>query len=321
MKVGKNITGFAIAIAWPQTYCKEPGAWYDPVTRWLGISRNNYYRAGHAALVLIEGNGDIWHYFDFGRYHAPFRHGRVRSGVTDHELRMMTVPKVSADGTTIHNFSDILTELQLNEGCHGEGRLYASYCHIDFQAAFQKALQLQNAGPLPYGPFIRNGSNCSRFVNTVIRAGKPKWKFWLRLRYIVPLTPTPMNNVNSLEHKTILPVIRSTVPFKPLRSLNREELLSTMPQPGRGPGIPENAQWLSGEGAGSWFFFNTDQGTLNVTRYSPDGKVECNGVFEGTGIGHITSGDQFTVDYPSDCNKVLLKNGTRKLRFTRKRKE
>ncbi len=46
-------TGFAIALAWPQTYCKQPGAWYDPITLLLGINKNNYYKVGHAALVLI----------------------------------------------------------------------------------------------------------------------------------------------------------------------------------------------------------------------------------------------------------------------------
>ena len=82
----KESNGIAIALAWPQTYCKEPGAWYDPVTRRLGISRNNYYRAGHAALVLIERDGEQCHYFDFGRYHAPYQHGRVRSAVSNHDM-------------------------------------------------------------------------------------------------------------------------------------------------------------------------------------------------------------------------------------------
>jgi len=319
MNPGRNIDGFAIALAWPGTYCKEPGAWYDPVTRRLGVNRYNYYRAGHAALVLVDRNRERCHYFDFGRYHAPLWHGRVRSGVTDHDLEMRTVPKISDDGNSIKNFNEILSELQQNAACHGEGALFASYTPIDFRSAYEKALEMQSASPLPYGPFVPDGSNCSRFVNTVIRAGKPKWLSGLRLKYFVPLTPTPMNNVNSLQCKTIVPVMRSTVPFKPFRRLNREELLSTLPQPERHPDVPSGAQWLSGEGAGSWFAFEAGETALKVTRYSPDGKLECGGVFEGAGIGHVASGDQFTVDYPSNCNQVLLKNGTKTLLFTRKR--
>jgi hypothetical protein len=315
----KNRDGFAIALAWPATYCKEPGAWYDPVTRRLGVNRYNYYRAGHAALVLVDRNTKRCHYFDFGRYHAPLWHGRVRSGVTDHDLEMRTIPKISDDGSSIENFNEILSELQQNAACHGEGALYASYTSIDFHSAHQKALELQSAGPLPYGPFVPGGSNCSRFVNTVIRAGKPNWLSGLRLKFFVPLTPTPLNNVNSLQCKTIVPVMRSTAPFKPFRRLNREELLSTLPQPERHAGIPESAQWLSGEGAGSWFVFAVKEGALEVTRYSPDGKLECRGEFEGAGIGTVASGDQFTIDYSSNCNQLLLKNGTQTLLFTRKR--
>ncbi len=170
---GKNHTGFVIALAWPQTYCKEPGAWYDRFTRWLGINRNNYYMAGHAALVLIEGTGEKCHYFDFGRYHAPFQHGRVRSAVTDHDLELKTLPQISRDGKTIQNFRIILDELQQNPGYHGEGALYASYTNVDFQKAYGRALEMQQPGPIPYGPFLRKGSNCSRFVNSVNIAGDP----------------------------------------------------------------------------------------------------------------------------------------------------
>ncbi|MEX0980728.1 MAG: DUF6695 family protein [Bacteroidales bacterium] len=317
MRTAENRRGFAIAVAWPATYCKEPGDWYDPVTRWLGVNRYNYYRAGHAALVLIDIDNKQCHYFDFGRYHSPLWHGRVRSGVTDHDLEIRTVPVISEDGHSIENFREILEELQQNAACHGEGKLYASYVAVNFQLTHQKALEMQLASPLSYGPFVRGGSNCSRFVNTVIRAGRPGLKQALRLKYLVPLTPTPLNNVNSLQHRTVLPVMRSTVPFTPFRRLNREELLSTLPQPEKHPGIPGGAQWLSGEGAGSWFVFDAGEGALKVTRYSPDGKVECRGLYEGAGISHVTSGGHFTVDYPSDCEKILLKNGIRKIRFTR----
>ena len=73
-----HTTGFAIALAWPETYCKQAGSWYEFITAALGINRNNYYKAGHAALVLVDGINKTCHYFDFGRYHSPFQHGRVK---------------------------------------------------------------------------------------------------------------------------------------------------------------------------------------------------------------------------------------------------
>ena len=218
----KKYTGFAIAIAWPQTYCKQPGSWYDPLTLRLGFNKNNYYRAGHAALVLIDTENKKCHYFDFGRYHAPFQHGRVRGSETDHELRMKTTALISADNTSVLNFREILSELQQNKACHGEGELNASYGQVDFQAAYNKAYQMQQASPIPYGPFRFRGSNCSRFVNTCILAGKPHWKSRLRLKYFVPLTPTPMNNVNSLEHSLVLPAQLNETPFCPTNKLDNK---------------------------------------------------------------------------------------------------
>lgn len=307
MRMAERFTGFAIALAWPQTFCKQPGSWYDPVTRWLGINRNNYYRAGHAALVLVDGIHARCHYFDFGRYHAPFKHGRVRSAETDHDLEMKTIPKISENGKAILNFHEILKELQLNPACHGEGPLHASYGPIDFDAALNKALQMQSESPTPYGPFISGGSNCSRFVNTVILSGKPGLFSRIRLKYLIPLTPTPLNNVHALHHRTSVDVLRVQVPFLPVLPLSRPELTSTLPQPVRHPAIPGNAQWLSGEGAGSWFAFSFEEDILKVTRYSPDGTIECRGNYKGPSEGFLRVDKEVIVDYPSNCKEVVLK--------------
>lgn len=317
MKVKTATNGFAIALAWPSTYCKEPGSWYDPVTRRMGISKNNYYQAGHAALVLIDCNNLKCHYFDFGRYHSPFKHGRVRSAETDHGLFMKTIPEISKDRKFILNYKEILGELQQNHECHGDGVLYSSYCEISFKSAYQMALQMQLNSPLPYGPFISTGSNCSRFVNTVIRSGSPGWKQRIRLKYKVPFTPTPMNNVNSLPNKEVQAVIRDAAPFFPLKSLAKSELLSTLSQPRRHPDIPENSQWLSGEGVGSWFVFEFEGDLLKLTRYAPNGKIECSGFYMGPNKKSSGIIETLKIDYPSNCKEVNLKNGHQKFKFQR----
>ena len=314
MRTKVKYRGIVIALAWPATYCKQPGSWYDAITARLGANRYNYYKAGHAAVVLVDVENKANHYFDFGRYHAPFKFGRARSGETDHDLRMKTAPEISADGNALMNFHEILEELQQNPACHGEGKLYASYAQVNFDTSYKEALKIQQTGPVPYGPFVRKGSNCSRFVNTVILAGKPGLRHRLRLKYFVPLTPTPMNNVNSLLYKRMVPVMREAIPFKPFRWLTGEEKQSTIPAPGRHIAIPEKAQWLSGEGAGSWFVLEVLKGQLLVTRYGPDGKVECKGFFDSNDEsdakvikGLVASGD-YTVDHLSNCKQVTLRN-------------
>jgi hypothetical protein len=310
-------TGFAIAIAWPALYCKQSGGWYEPVTQLLGINRNNYYRAGHAAIVLIDISNLKCHYFDFGRYHSPFDHGRVRGVITDHELEIKTIPVISDDAKTIDNYEELLNELQLNPACHGEGYIHASYCPIDFEAAYNKVIQMQDAHYWPYGPFRYKGSNCSRFVNTALLAGKPYFWQKIRLQWFVPLTPTPLNNVNSLNNKVILPKLLKTQVFVPLRKLDKKQIKSTLLQPLRPPRIPENAQWLSGEGAGSWFDFSFQGDLLKVTRYSPHGDIECSGIYKNNTSENINSLERIRITYPSNCNTITLTNEVSKHIFER----
>lgn len=63
---------------------------------------------------------------------------------------------------------------------------------------------------------------------------------------------------------------------------NSNNLSPTLPEPQRPEFLPIHAQWLSGEGAGSWFVIDTasPNNTFEITRYSPKGKIECQGIFE-----------------------------------------
>jgi hypothetical protein len=189
--------GFAIALAWPQTTCKQAGGWYDGLMTLMGYNREYFYKAGHAATVLIDPDGKCF-YFDFGRYHSPFGYGRVRSADTDHDLQMTTKAIVSHDGKKIENLEEIMLELLNREACHGTGPLYGSLTEINFDKAYAKALELQDHSPIPYGPFLWNGCNCSRFVYTVIRKGLPfSWKKIL-FAAAIPTTPTTLTNVKNL---------------------------------------------------------------------------------------------------------------------------
>jgi len=317
MSKSEKYTGFAIALAWPQTFCKQPGSWYDPLALRLGLNKNHYYRVGHAAVVLIDRKTNKCHYFDFGRYHAPFKHGRVRSVKTDHELSMKTIPVFSPDKRTILNYQEILSELLNNKACHGEGNLHASYSPVNFLAAYNKATRMQQDSPIPYGPFRSRASNCSRFVNTVIRAGKPSWKYTFRLKYLVWFTPTPMNNVNSLNDQMLLPDMSEHIPFYPIKKLDNQSLRSTLRAPSRNSSIPEKAQWLGGEGAGSWFDFEIQKSQVLVTRYSPDGIVECTGLFKNQYNQGSMPDNSFQITHPSNCRVVSLAYKDRKLLFER----
>jgi hypothetical protein len=197
-------TGFAIAIAWPETLCKQAGAWYDGLMNILGFSKDNFYRVGHAAVVLVEIKTGNCFYFDFGRYHAPFGHGRVRDHETDHDLGMYSMAKFSDSRHELLNFEEILSELAENPACHGDGPLHASYTKIDFDKAFSHAKSMQQNCPIKYGPFILKGTNCSRFVRTIILNAKAPIIDRIKLFFPLSVSPSPIGNVKCLNKKMIV---------------------------------------------------------------------------------------------------------------------
>lgn len=220
----KHHNGFAIALAWPETLCKQAGAWYDNLMHFVGINSRGYYRVGHAAIVLVDGNTGNCHYFDFGRYHAPHGHGRVRSTVTDHDLKIRTKAHFSHEMFGIENISDILSELQNNVSTHGTGRLLGSVIPINFNKAHRYAMHLNGMDYIPYGPFLQNGTNCSRFVNSVLYRGTNLLITKLLLKIPWMLTPTPMWNLRSTNSK-ILSASKSIISI-PAENIDHKIVLS-----------------------------------------------------------------------------------------------
>ncbi|MBS3912978.1 MAG: hypothetical protein KG003_00610 [Bacteroidetes bacterium] len=187
-----------IAIAWPETLCKQAGSWYDSALKTLGINKNNYYRVGHAAVILVDPVNGECRYFDFGRYHAPAGFGRVRSADTDTDLRIRTKAEIDEKMGYVLNLQAILKELEGNLSCHGNGTPIGAQTTIRFQAAMRRALKMQAHGFIKYGPFTIRGTNCSRFVRSVLVAGMFSGLTKLKLRFPWTLSPLPIYNVKCL---------------------------------------------------------------------------------------------------------------------------
>ena len=184
---------FIITLAWPEGMVKAAGSWYDNI-----LSLDGEYRVGHAALVLINSTTRKAHYFDFGRYHTPEGYGRVRDVETD--LDVAVIDAVISSGR-IENINEILLYLKHMKSTHGEGKMYASILsNVDFKLAFNKAKGMQKKGMLPYGPLIRPGTNCSRFVAKIFKASGPSFIKKLRLKYPFCISPSPKRNVCITNH-------------------------------------------------------------------------------------------------------------------------
>jgi hypothetical protein len=295
-------TGIAIALAWPETICKQAGAWYDGLMELLGISKNNYYKVGHAALVLIDVKSGTCHYFDFGRYHAPYGHGRVRNQLSDFDVTLAIKAEINQKDEIV-NYDSILNELLKKAACHGDGSIHASYCSIDFDTSFGKAMEMHNQSPIKYGPFVWSGTNCSRFVRTVILAGRPRLHSFLKLMLQYSISPTPIGNVLALQHKTIL---KSSTQFK-LGSIKNLQLKCTLQEPTKHALIPKDSKWLAGEGAGSWFNFHKTDKNIEVVRFNMEGIVECKSMYGDPANDAFNLNEAYEIIHPSYCNVVTIK--------------
>jgi len=185
-----------IALAWPDTKVVNEGKWYDEPMRWVGALKDSYYKAGHAAFLLINNESGEIQYFDFGRYHTPIKYGRVRSKLTDPDISMKH--KALINNGVITNLEEILLERFNNKACHGDGRLTASIVkQIDYNKAYNEVIRMQNREAIYYGPFEFKGSTCSRLVAKVVLKSTKDWltKLMILLPYTLSATPRSNNKV------------------------------------------------------------------------------------------------------------------------------
>jgi hypothetical protein len=181
---------FIITLAWPEGMVTAPDSWYDKIA-----SKNGKYRVGHSALALVDSTTSKIYYFDFGRYHTPDGFGRIRDTETDPDAGIKQKAKISVE--KINNIEEILVEISNNKAYHGEGTLYASVISgINFSTAFNYAKKWQEKGAIPYGPFVRNGTNCSRFVARISRKAEPSFLKKLRLKFPFTISPSPKRNIS-----------------------------------------------------------------------------------------------------------------------------
>ena len=84
----------------------------------------------------------------------------------------------------------------------------------------------------------------------------------------------------------------------------------TIRPPERSSAIPNHAQWLLGQGAGTWFCIDkTDNiNRYNIKRYSPEGKLECDRIFSIEKNGSIFDiKEPYEFVHISHCAKCRIK--------------
>lgn len=315
MDVSKR-DGFAVTVGWPETYCKQPGAWFDTLGKWLKVNINGYYKIGHSAVLLIDVANAKCHYYDFGRYHTPFKTGRVRSDSTDPLLAVKTRPTFNEDKSKILNIREILLELQQNRNYHTEGKIIASYASVRFSDSLAKAKTLQQREIIDYGLLNPSKMNCGRFVSQVIRAGKPHWLRKFRLKYCTLLVPSTKSNFLALGNKTEVEHLRQERRFYPDQLMSDEEANSVLPEPNKPKQISANAQWLGGEGLGCWFDINHNGDCYLIHRWTDIGVLESAQNYK-LEHGLLELDKPFQMSYPSNSEIITVVQNKHAIRLVR----
>jgi|JI10StandDraft_1071094.scaffolds.fasta_scaffold544008_1 hypothetical protein len=97
----------------------------------------------------------------------------------------------------------------------------------------------------------------------------------------------------------------------------RQHLYTTLSPPEKTVGIPENSQWLAGEGAGSWFNIELSVKDYKIIRYSPEGRIECSGLFNTLPESEFNINAPFEFVHLSHCKSVTIKQMDQVLKFYR----
>ena len=328
----QNSNGIIIILSYPDTIVR-PAYWETLSNFWpkIGVGGTHAVQAGHAALLLIKKNEQEINYFDFGRYITTYGNGRVRSKETDPELVVSVTAKFQENKLT--NLEEILLWIENHpDKTHGDGRLVASvHEEIDFKKASDFIHQLIDKKEIPYGAFLKNGTNCARFVTDTIIASSENRKIGKQLKKSNLLTPSPIGNViKANTNNTIYTVYQQEIANYPNRSVVKEYKATFFTKFTGEPNLngtenPNldiftllNGTWLGGIGSGAWFKIE-EKTALNVYKIA---RYNANGVQDFVGL--FTSEDKtFTIlkDYifvhPTSCKEIYIQQDNKKYTFTK----
>ena len=329
----QNSDGIIIILSYPDTIVR-PAYWETLSSFWpkLGIGGEHAVQAGHAALLLLHKNNSEINYFDFGRYITTYGNGRVRCKETDPELDITIKAKFKND--VLLNLEEILLWIENHpEKTHGDGRLVASaHEEIDFKKAKTYIHQLINEKEIPYGAFLKNGTNCARFVTDTIIASSENKKIGKQLKKSNLLTPSPIGNViKGNTNNIIYNVYNQEISHYKNRSIVKEYKASFLNKFEGEPNLKGTEQpnldvfelrkgtWLGGIGSGAWFKLEEkiDTSTYKIARYNSEGKKDFEGLFliDKTDFNHLDK-HQFT--HPTSCREVYIQQKNSTFSFLKK---
>ena len=182
--------GKAILIAFPDQNPKIPSN--QGAATWLektfGDGNGKVEGAGHAGIVLIDGDTGGTRYFDFGRYRRPDLGGlpedtgAVRSSKN---FSGLAIPDWDFNKTDEQNVSTIVTALHKSPVFKGYGTIMGALGEgLDFKAMLKYATEMEKKGYHPFGGYTSstnssNPSYCAKFARGCAEAGGFDWSWYV----------------------------------------------------------------------------------------------------------------------------------------------
>lgn len=317
----QNTDGVIIILSYPDTIVRP--AYWEPLSNFwpmIGIGGKHAVQAGHAALLLIKKESSEINYFDFGRYITSYGNGRVRSKEIDPDVAISIKAKFEKGNLT--NLKEILLWIENHpEKTHGDGRLVASFhTEINFNKAYNFIHQLIDEKEIPYGAFIKNGTNCARFVTDTIIASSANKKIAKQLQKSNLFTPSPIGNVikgnttNSIynTYKQEITTYKNRSIIKEYRTsffnkFKGEPNLIGTELPNKDLFDLKNGTWLGGIGSGAWFKIEAQINvtTYKIARYTAEGKKDFEYLFSiDKTCFNLLSTYQFI--HPTNCKDAFI---------------
>jgi len=326
----KDSTGIILVLAYPETVVMVADEWYSRFLKYFGIGKKDYVRAGHAALVLIDRTTGILEYHDFGRYITPEPYARARGKSTDHELAFPIKANI-VDGT-IENLNQILEFLATHPKLtHGEGKLVASVCNaINYGKARKHITMIQERHFIRYAAFIKDASNCARFVNDALITSVNDIKIKKKLIRSKWFTPSTVGNVLIADTQNKIYQVSDQGEIQEFKSTvwleNKKYFLDNLSdyvpnlegtiKPKKNHLISGSAQWLGGIAAGAWYDLDVkeDESYYMFKRISPAGMLDVEGLYEVNDSTFDFNGNYNFVHY-SNCQFFHIKQNNEIYRF------
>jgi len=181
---------------------------------------------------------------------------------------------------------------------------------------------------IPYGAFVKGGSNCARFVTDVIINSSTNKSVKFKLKKSNLFTPSPVGNVIKGSTETVIfeAVNQKIAPYENrsqwheffkcfLNKVETEASLIGNELPDKEAFYLEDGTWLGGIGCGAWFRIESViENVYKIARYTSKGIKDFEADFSCETNGFDVS-DAYNFVHSTNCKEAVISQNNNEFLF------